>query len=78
MTNKLAYLNGRKKRKCSQCKGPLNPIYERVNFVNRKGLWRNKMIVIPRYFWCLKHGLQIKEVRQQLLIKGGINEATHS
>ena len=59
MTNKLAYLNGRKKQPCPRCKGPLNPIYERVNFVNRKGLWRTKMLRILHYYWCIKDGLQV-------------------
>ncbi len=61
MTNKLAYLNGRKKKECPRCLDPLNPIYERVNFKNRKGLWRNKMIRITRYYWCMHHGLQVLE-----------------
>lgn len=56
-------IKGRKKKQCPRCQAPLNPIYERVNFINWKGLWRNKMIRILHYYWCREHGLQVLQVK---------------
>ncbi len=59
MANKLAYLNGRKKKACPRCHEPLDPIYQRISWINRSGLWTSKMLRIPLYYWCRRHGMQV-------------------